>query len=30
VIAETAEIVRGRIDAMISGILTHRRSIFFG
>jgi hypothetical protein len=30
VIAETAEIVRGRIDAMISSILTHRRSIFFG
>ena len=30
VIANTAEIVRGRIDAMISGILTHRRSIFFG
>lgn len=30
VIADTAEIVRGRIDAMISGILTHRRSIFFG
>jgi len=30
VIADTAEIVRGRIDAMISTILTHRRSIFFG
>jgi 1-acyl-sn-glycerol-3-phosphate acyltransferase len=30
VISETAEIVRGRIDGMISSILTHRRSIFFG
>jgi len=30
VIADTAEIVRGRIDTMISALLTHRRSIFFG
>ena len=30
VIADTAEIVRGRIDGMISALLTHRRSIFFG
>jgi 1-acyl-sn-glycerol-3-phosphate acyltransferase len=30
VIAETAERVRGVIDGMISSVLTHRRSIFFG
>jgi len=30
IIADTAEVVRGQIDAMISSILTHRRSIFFG
>lgn len=30
IIADTAEQVRGVIDRMISAILTHRRSIFFG
>jgi 1-acyl-sn-glycerol-3-phosphate acyltransferase len=30
VITETAELVRGRIDAMIIDILSHRRSILFG
>jgi 1-acyl-sn-glycerol-3-phosphate acyltransferase len=29
-ITDTAENVRGRIDNMISHILTHRRSVFFG
>jgi 1-acyl-sn-glycerol-3-phosphate acyltransferase len=29
-IAETAERVRGQIDGMISSILTHRRSVFWG
>jgi hypothetical protein len=29
-ITDTAEDVRGRIDNMISHILTHRRSVFFG
>jgi 1-acyl-sn-glycerol-3-phosphate acyltransferase len=29
-IAETAERVRGQIDGMISAILTHRRSVFWG
>ena len=29
-IAETAERVRGQIDGMISTILTHRRSVFWG
>lgn len=30
IISETAEVVRGRIDAMITDILSHRRSILFG
>jgi 1-acyl-sn-glycerol-3-phosphate acyltransferase len=30
VVSETAELVRGRIDAMIIDILSHRRSILFG
>lgn len=30
IISETAEMVRGRIDAMIAEILAHRRSILFG
>jgi 1-acyl-sn-glycerol-3-phosphate acyltransferase len=30
IINETAEIVRGRIDALITDILAHRRSILFG
>jgi 1-acyl-sn-glycerol-3-phosphate acyltransferase len=30
IVSETAELVRGRIDAMIADILTHRRSILFG
>ncbi len=30
VITETAELVRGRIDALITDVLAHRRSIIFG
>jgi 1-acyl-sn-glycerol-3-phosphate acyltransferase len=30
IVSETAEMVRGRIDAMIADILAHRRSILFG
>jgi hypothetical protein len=30
IVSEFAEMVRGRIDAMIADILAHRRSILFG